>query len=105
MTASCSGRPAGFPALALAVRAVTAGTLNSAGAPEHYSGTARYGSMAYVGLLFIRPRLRPLPRSETVRSAMGLGLAYGCGLNPAAGRPPTLPVGGRPVWWAQQGGT
>jgi hypothetical protein len=50
---------AGFLGVALAIRAVTAGTLNSTGGLEQYSGTALYGSMTYAGLLFVRPRLRP----------------------------------------------
>jgi hypothetical protein len=52
---------AGFLGLALAIRAVTAGALNSTGALEQYSGTALYGSMTYVGVLFVWPRLRALP--------------------------------------------
>lgn len=52
---------ASFLAVALAIRAICAGALNSTGALEQYSGTALYRSMTYVGLLVVWPRLRPLP--------------------------------------------
>ena len=51
---------AGFLAIALAIRAAAAGTLNSTGRLEQYSGTALYASMAYVGVLFLWPRRSPL---------------------------------------------
>lgn len=50
----------GFLAVALTVRAVTAGALNSTGRLEQYSGTALYASMSYVGVLFLWPRRSPL---------------------------------------------
>ncbi|WP_203704809.1 ribosomal maturation YjgA family protein [Asanoa iriomotensis] len=52
---------AGFLAVALAIRAIRVGALDSTGVLEQYSGTALYGSMCYVGLLAVWPRLRPLP--------------------------------------------
>jgi uncharacterized protein DUF2809 len=51
---------AGFLAIALTIRAVAAGALNSTGRLEQYSGTALYASMAYVGVLFLWPRRSPL---------------------------------------------
>ena len=51
---------AGLLAIALTIRAVAAGTLNSTGRLEQYSGTALYASMAYVGVLFLWPRRSPL---------------------------------------------
>jgi hypothetical protein len=51
---------AGFLAVALTIRAVAAGALNSTGRLEQYSGTALYASMAYVGVLFFWPRWSPL---------------------------------------------
>jgi hypothetical protein len=50
----------GFLALALTIRAIGAGELNSTGRLEQYSGTALYASMTYVGVLFLRPSLSPL---------------------------------------------
>jgi hypothetical protein len=52
---------AGFLAVALAIRAVGAGTLDSTGAVEQASGTALYASMVYAGVLFLWPRLPPTP--------------------------------------------
>lgn len=51
---------AGFLAIALTIRAVAAGTLNSTGRLEQYSGTALYASMTYVGVLFLWSRRSPL---------------------------------------------
>jgi hypothetical protein len=50
----------GFLTIALTIRAVTAGTLNSTGRLEQYSGTALYASTSYVGVLFLWPRMSPL---------------------------------------------
>ncbi|MEU2614704.1 DUF2809 domain-containing protein [Micromonospora sp. NPDC007271] len=44
-----------FLAVALAIRVLADGRL------EQYSGTARYAAMVYAGVLFVGPRLRPLP--------------------------------------------
>ncbi|PWU46669.1 DUF2809 domain-containing protein [Micromonospora globispora] len=44
-----------FLAVALTIRALSGGGL------EQYSGTALYASMVYVGVLFLWPRLAPLP--------------------------------------------
>ncbi|MFU8854184.1 DUF2809 domain-containing protein [Micromonospora sp. SL1-18] len=44
-----------FLAVALAIRVLADGRL------EQYSGTALYASMVYVGVLFLCPRLSPLP--------------------------------------------
>ena len=49
----------GFLGVALGIRAVSAGQLNSNGRLEQYSGTALYASMIYVGVLFVWPRLSP----------------------------------------------
>lgn len=51
---------AGFLAIALMIRALTRGSLNSTGRLEQYSGTALYASMVYVGVLFLWPRRSPL---------------------------------------------
>jgi len=50
---------AGFLAVALTIRGAAAGTLNSVGQLEQYSGTALYASMVYVGVLFLWPRRSP----------------------------------------------
>jgi hypothetical protein len=50
---------AGFLAIALTIRAVAAGSLNSSGRLEQYSGTALYASMVYVGVLFLWPHRSP----------------------------------------------
>ncbi|WP_412538045.1 DUF2809 domain-containing protein [Longispora sp. K20-0274] len=50
-----------FLAVALGVRYVTSGNLSSAGSLAQLSGTALYASMIYAGVLFCRPRTRPLP--------------------------------------------
>ncbi|MFU8874548.1 DUF2809 domain-containing protein [Micromonospora sp. SL4-19] len=44
-----------FLAVALTIRALSDGRL------EQYSGTALYASMVYAGVLFLWPRLRPVP--------------------------------------------
>lgn len=44
-----------FLAVALAIRAFAGGAL------EQYSGTALYASMVYAGVLFLWPRMAPLP--------------------------------------------
>lgn len=51
---------AGFLAIALTIRAVAAGSLNSSGRLEQYSGTALYASMVYAGILFLWPHRSPL---------------------------------------------
>lgn len=51
---------AGFLAIALTIRALAAGTLNSTGRLEQYSGTALYASMAYAGVLLLWPRRSPV---------------------------------------------
>jgi len=50
-----------FLAVALAVRALTSGTLESDGPLAQHSGTALYASMVYAGVLFLWPRMSPLP--------------------------------------------
>lgn len=50
---------AGFLAIALTIRAVAAGSLNSSGRLEQYSGTALYAAMVYVGVLFLWPHRSP----------------------------------------------
>jgi len=50
---------AGFLAIALTIRALSAGALNSTGRLEQYSGTALYASMVYAGVLFLWPRRSP----------------------------------------------
>ncbi|GIJ51450.1 hypothetical protein Val02_83360 [Virgisporangium aliadipatigenens] len=50
---------AGFLAVALAIRAASAGALESTGRLEQYSGTALYASMTYVGVLAVWPRRSP----------------------------------------------
>ncbi|GAB2942056.1 hypothetical protein GCM10027280_33310 [Micromonospora polyrhachis] len=50
-----------FLAVALGIRALTSGTLESDGLLAQYSGTALYASMVYAGVLFLRPRMSPLP--------------------------------------------
>ncbi|WP_344613739.1 DUF2809 domain-containing protein [Dactylosporangium salmoneum] len=49
-----------FLAVALAIRALSAGSLYSNGRLEQYSGNALYASMTYAGTLFLWPPLRPL---------------------------------------------
>jgi hypothetical protein len=51
---------AGILAIALMIRFAAAGTLNSTGRLEQYSGTALYASLVYVGVLFFWPRRSPL---------------------------------------------
>ncbi|MGW0436357.1 ribosomal maturation YjgA family protein [Micromonospora sp. NPDC003197] len=50
-----------FLAVALAIRALTSGTLESDGPLAQHSGTALYASMVYAGVLFLWPRMSPLP--------------------------------------------
>lgn len=50
---------AGFLIVALGIRGLSGGMLNSTGRLEQYSGTALYASMVYVGVLFLWPRLSP----------------------------------------------
>ncbi|MEV6924511.1 DUF2809 domain-containing protein [Dactylosporangium sp. NPDC051485] len=54
-----------FLAVALAIRALSAGTLNSTGRLEQYSGTALYASMTWAGTLILRPRQHPLVAGGT----------------------------------------
>lgn len=46
--------------VALAIRAVSSGRLESNGSLEQYSGNALYASMVYTGALFLWPRISPL---------------------------------------------
>jgi hypothetical protein len=58
-----------FLAVALAIRALTDGRL------EQYSGTALYASMVYAGVLFLWPRMSPLPAAAI---AIGFCWAVEC---------------------------
>jgi hypothetical protein len=49
----------GFLGVALLLRAVT-GDGQGGGPVAQYSGTALYASMVYAGILFLRPRIRPV---------------------------------------------
>ena len=49
----------GFLAVALMIRALGSGRLDSTGTVEQISGTVLYASMTYVGVLFLRPRCSP----------------------------------------------
>jgi hypothetical protein len=48
-------------AVAFGIRAVAGGHLNSNGVLQQDSGTALYASAVYAGVVFLRPRMRPLP--------------------------------------------
>lgn len=49
-----------FLAVAVAIRAVSSGSLENDGSLAQYSGTALYASMVYAGVLFLWPRISPL---------------------------------------------
>lgn len=55
-----------FLTVALTIRAVGTGTLDSNGRLEQYSGTALYASMVYAGVLFLWPRLAPVRAGAVV---------------------------------------
>ena len=67
---------AGFLAIALTIRAVAAGTLNSTGRLEQCSGTALYASMAYVGVLFVWPRRSPSTADRRPSAAGAISWAW-----------------------------
>jgi hypothetical protein len=50
-----------FLAVALGIRAVSGGHLDNTAPLAQYSGTALYASMVYAGVVFVRPRIAPLP--------------------------------------------
>ena len=60
---------AAFVAVALGVRLVLAGRLDSTGWWEQNTGTALYAAVVYVVVLFLRPRISPYP-------AGGIALAF-----------------------------
>jgi hypothetical protein len=49
-----------FLAVALGIRAVAGGHLDSTGRLQQYSGTALYASFVYAGIVFLRPWIAPL---------------------------------------------
>ncbi|MFG2042344.1 DUF2809 domain-containing protein [Dactylosporangium sp. NPDC048998] len=57
--------------VALGIRAVAGGHLNSNGALQQYSGTALYASAVYAGVVFLRPRISPV-----AAGAWAIGLCW-----------------------------
>lgn len=76
ITASCAVL---FLAVALVIRATAGGVLQNA------SGTALYASMVYVGIVFLRPRVRPW-----IAGAIAVGFCWLVELSQLTGVPAYL---------------